>query len=152
MRSPSPARLVLRRLSLSMKISGQRRAGRRKSASASLVSPSHGPLRFVTSHWCFAFASMWNTRHLRRKKISAHHLVLDRRDKNQYVVAEFHSWFKFFFLLLQNHTIPSVTKCCVIQSVLSTYNSSLHCWFSHDDTKIQTTNYRSYRDFTLTMY
>ena len=104
-RSPSPARLVLRRLSLSMKISGQRKAGRRKSASASLVSPSHGPLRFVTSHWCFAFASMWNTRHLRRKKISAHHLVLDRRDKNQYVVAAFHSWFKFFLLLLQNHTI-----------------------------------------------
>jgi len=108
MRSPSPARLVLRRLSLSMKISAQRKAGRRKRASASLVSPSHGPLRFVTIHWCFAFASMWNTRRLRRKKISAHHLVLDRRDKNQYiyVVAEFHSCFKFYFLLLQNHTIP----------------------------------------------
>ena len=47
-----------------------------------------------------------NTKHLRRKKISAHHLVLDRRDKNQYVVAEFYPWFKFYVLLLQNHTPP----------------------------------------------
>ena len=45
-----------------------------------------------------------NTKHLRRKKISAHHLVLDRRDKNQYVVAEFYPWFKFYVLLLQNYT------------------------------------------------
>ena len=81
--------LVLRRLSLLMKICAQRKAGRRKRASTSLVSLSRGPLRFVTSHWRFTFASMWkNTKHLRRRKISAHHLVLDRRDKNQYPVAE----------------------------------------------------------------
>ena len=92
--------LVPRRLSLSMLICAQRKAGRRKRASTSLVSPSHGPLRFVTSHWRFA------SKHLRRKKISAHHLVLDRRDKNQYVVAEFYPWFKFYVLLLQNHTPP----------------------------------------------
>ena len=91
--------LVPRRLSLSMLICAQRKAGRRKRASTSLVSPSHGPLRFVTSHWRFA------SKHLRRK-ISAHHLVLDRRDKNQYVVAEFYPWFKFYVLLLQNHTPP----------------------------------------------
>ena len=48
-----------------------------------------------------------NTKHLRRKKISVHHLVLDRSNKNQYVVAEFYPWFKFSFLFLQNHTIPS---------------------------------------------
>ena len=83
--------LVPRRLSLSMKICAQRKAGRRKRASTSLVSLSRGPLRFVTSHWRFTFASMWkNTKHLRRRKISAHHLVLDRRDKNQYPVAEFY--------------------------------------------------------------
>ena len=52
--------LVPRRLSLSMKVCAQRKAGRRKRASTSLVSPSHAPLRFVTSHWRFAFASMWN--------------------------------------------------------------------------------------------
>ena len=52
--------LVPRRLSLSMLICAQRKAGRRKRASTSLVSPSHAPLRFVTSHWRFAFASMWN--------------------------------------------------------------------------------------------
>ena len=96
--------LVPRRLSLSMKICAQRKARRRKRASTSLVSPSHGPLRFVTSHWRFA------SKHLRRKKISAHHLVLDRRDKNQYVVAEFYPWFKFYVLLLQNHTPPPPPK------------------------------------------
>ena len=52
--------LVPRRLSLSMKICAQRKAGRRKRASTSLVSPSHGPLRFATSHWRFPFSSMWN--------------------------------------------------------------------------------------------
>ena len=48
-----------------------------------------------------------NTKHLRRRKTSVHHLVLDRSNKNQYVVAEFYPWFKFSFLFLQNHTIPS---------------------------------------------
>ena len=109
--------LVPRRLSLSMKICAQRKAGRRKRANTSLVSPSHGPLRFVTSHRRFPLASMWNKYEAPEKH---------RRDKNQCVVAEFYPWFKFYFLLLQNHTIPSVTKCCVIQSVLCSFNSSLH--------------------------
>ena len=51
-----------------------------------------------------------NTKHLRRRKISAHHLVVGRRDKNQYVVAEFYPWFKFYVLLLQNHTPPHTPK------------------------------------------
>ena len=51
--------LVPRRLSLSMKVCAQRKAGRRKRASTSLVSLSRGPQRFVTSHWRFTFASMW---------------------------------------------------------------------------------------------
>ena len=38
----------------------QREAGSRKRARTPLVSPSHGPLRFATSHWRFPFASMWN--------------------------------------------------------------------------------------------
>ena len=46
-------------LSLSMKICAQRKAGRRKRVSTSLVSLSRGPLRFVTSHWRCTFASMW---------------------------------------------------------------------------------------------
>ena len=95
--------LVPRRLSLSMKICAQRKAGRRKRASTSLVSPPmvHCDSSPVTGVSRSPLCGI-NTKHLRRKKISAHHLVLDRRDKNQYVVAEFYPWFKFYVLLLQN--------------------------------------------------
>ena len=103
--------LVPRRLSLSMKICAQRKAGRRKRASTSLVSPSHGPLRFVTGHWRFAFASMWKNYEAPEKEEDlspSSDLVLDRTDKNQYVVAEFYPWSKFYFLLFtKSYNTPS---------------------------------------------
>ena len=103
--------LVLRRLSLSMKVCAQRKAGRRKRASTSLVSPSHGPLRFVTGHWRFAFASMWKNYEAPEKEEDlspSSDLVLDRTDKNQYVVAEFYPWSKFYFLLFtKSYNTPS---------------------------------------------
>ena len=55
--------LVPRRLSLSMKMYAQRKAGRRQR-----LYPCHGPLRFITSHSRFALAStMRKTKHLRRR-------------------------------------------------------------------------------------
>ena len=103
--------LVPRRLSLSMKICAQRKARRRKRASTSLVSPSLGPLRFVTSHWRFAFASMWKNYEAPEKEEDlspSSDLVLDRTDKNQYVVAEFYPWSKFYFLLFtKSYNTPS---------------------------------------------
>ena len=102
--------LVPRRLSLSMKICAQRKARRRKRASTSLVSPSLGPLRFVTSHWRFAFASMWKNYEAPEKEEDlspSSDLVLDRTDKNQYVVAEFYPWSKFYFLLfIKSYNTP----------------------------------------------
>ena len=35
---------------------------------------------------------------------------------------------------------------------ITTNHAITYCWFSHDVTKIQTKNYRSYRDFTFTMH
>ena len=112
--------LVPRRLSLSMLICAQRKAGRRKRASTSLVSPSHGPLRFVTGHWRFAFASMWKNYEAPEKEEDlspSSDLVLDRTDKNQYVVAEFYPWSKFYFLLFTksyNHTTVFADKKVII--------------------------------------
>ena len=45
-----------------------------------------------------------NTKHLRRRKISAHHLVLGRRDKNQYPVAEFYP--SLFSLVTKSRNTP----------------------------------------------
>ena len=45
-----------------------------------------------------------NTKHLRRRKISAHHLVLGRRDKNQYPVAEFYP--SLFSLVIKSCNTP----------------------------------------------
>ena len=45
-----------------------------------------------------------NTKHLRRRKISAHHLVLGRRDKNQYPVAEFYP--SLFSLVTKSRNPP----------------------------------------------
>ena len=106
--------LVPRRLSLSMKICTQRKAGRRKRASTQrapllfLLSKVHCDSPPVTGVSRSPLCGI-NTKHLRRRKISVSHLilVLDRSNKNQYVVAEFYPWFKFSFLFLQNHTIPS---------------------------------------------
>ena len=50
-----------------------------------------------------------NTKHLRRRKISAHHLVLDRRDKNQYPVAEFYP--SLFSLVTKSCNTPPPTPC-----------------------------------------
>ena len=108
--------LVPRRLSLSIKICAERKAGRRKRATTSLVSHSHGPLRFVTSHWRFAFAFMWKKYAAPEKEEDlspSSDLVLDRRDKNQYVVAELYPWSKFYFLLFTksyNPPSPPPTK------------------------------------------
>jgi len=58
-------------LSLSMKMCAQRMEGRTKRARrrfASLPFPSHGPLRFVTSHSRFVLASVQKTKRLRRKR------------------------------------------------------------------------------------
>ena len=95
--------LVPRPLSLSMRIYTQRKAGRRKRASTSLVPPSHCDSSPVTGVSRSPLCEI-STKHLRRRKISAHHLALDRRDMNQCVVAEFYPWIKFYFPLLQNHT------------------------------------------------
>ena len=65
--------LVPRRLSLYIKICTQRKMGRRKTAKwrfASLLLPSHGRLRFVTSHSRFALDSMRNTKRLRRRQVT----------------------------------------------------------------------------------
>ena len=62
-------------LSLWIKICTQRKMGRRKGAKwrfACLLRPSHGPLRFVTSHSRFALASMRNTKRLRRRQVTDH--------------------------------------------------------------------------------
>ena len=63
--------LAPRRLSLSMKMCAQRKAGRRQRARrrfAGRLYPSHGPLRFITSHSCFALASTTRkTKRLRRR-------------------------------------------------------------------------------------
>ena len=62
-------------LSLWIKICTQRKMGRRKRAKwrfACLLRPSHGPLRFVTSHSRFALASMRNTKRLRRRQVTDH--------------------------------------------------------------------------------
>ena len=63
--------LVPWRLSLSMKMCAQRKAGRRQRASwrfACRLYPSHGPLRFITSHSRFALAStMRKTKRLGRR-------------------------------------------------------------------------------------
>ena len=67
--------LVPRRLSLWIKICTQRKMGRRKRAKwrfASLLLPSHGRLRFVTSHSRFALDSMRNTKRLRRRQVTDH--------------------------------------------------------------------------------
>ena len=57
-------------VSLSMKMCAQRKAGRRQRARrrfACRLYPSHGPLRFITSHSRFALAStMRKTKRLRR--------------------------------------------------------------------------------------
>ena len=97
--------LVPRRLFLSMKICAQRKAGRRKRASTSLVSLSRvhcdsSPVTGVSrSPLCGK-----NTKHLRRRKISAHHLVLGRRDKNQYPVPEFYP--SLFSLVTKSRNTP----------------------------------------------
>ena len=58
-------------VSLSMKICAQRKAGRRQRARrrfACRLYPSHGPLRFITSHSRFALASaMRKTKRVRRR-------------------------------------------------------------------------------------
>ena len=58
-------------VSLSMKMCAQRKAGRRQRARrrfACRLYPSHGPLRFITSHSRFALAStMRKTKRLRRR-------------------------------------------------------------------------------------
>ena len=67
--------LVPRRLSLWIKICTQRKMGRRKRAKwrfASLLLPSHGPLRFFTSHSRFALDSIRNTKRLRRRQLTDH--------------------------------------------------------------------------------
>ena len=61
--------------SSSMKICAQRKAGRRKRARwrfASLLSPFHGTLRFVTSHSRYALALVRKTKGLRRLERTAH--------------------------------------------------------------------------------
>lgn len=65
-------------LSLSIKIC-TKRMGRRKRARrrfASLLPPSHGSLRFVTSPSRFALASMRNTKRLRRRQVTDHKKVI----------------------------------------------------------------------------
>ena len=62
-------------LSLWINICTQRKMGRRKRAKwrfACLLRPSHGLLRFVTSHSRFALASMRNTKRLRRRQVTDH--------------------------------------------------------------------------------
>ena len=58
-------------VSLSMKMCARRKAGRRQRARrrfAGRLYPSHGPLRFITSHSCFALASTTRkTKRLRRR-------------------------------------------------------------------------------------
>ena len=55
-----------RRLSLSMKMCARRKAGRRQRARC--LYPSHGPLRFITSHSRFTLAStMRKTKRLRKR-------------------------------------------------------------------------------------
>ena len=67
--------LIPRGPSLSMKICAQREAGRRKPPRrrfSSLLSPSHGPSRFVTSHSRFALAFVRKTKRLRRRQCLRH--------------------------------------------------------------------------------
>ena len=67
--------LIPRGPSLSMKICAQREAGRRKPPRrrfSSLLSPSHGPSRFVTSHSRFALTFVRKTKRLRRRQCLRH--------------------------------------------------------------------------------
>ena len=67
--------LLPRGPSLSMKICAQRKAGKRKLPRRRffcLLSPSHGPLRFVTSHSRFAVAFERKTKRLRRRQCLRH--------------------------------------------------------------------------------
>ena len=64
-------------ISLLMKMCAQRKAGRRQRARrrfACFLYPSHGPLRFITSHSRFALASaMRKTKRLRRRLVTLDH-------------------------------------------------------------------------------
>ena len=103
-------------LSLWIKICTQRKMGRRKRAKwrfACLLRPSHGPLRFVTSHSRFALASMRNTKRLRRRQVTDHEKG-DRPPQNSSIMqCNIHlilreKWRFFFPILLVSSEIMSL--------------------------------------------
>ena len=93
--------LIPRGPSLSMKICAQREAGRRKPPRrrfSSLLSPSHGPSRFVTSHSRFALAFVRKTKRLRRRQCLRH-------VSGKLPTYPFHVILLFFYSLLQDSVV-----------------------------------------------
>ena len=84
-----------------MKICAQREAERRKPPRrrfSSLLSPSHGPSRFVTSHSRFALAFVRKTKRLRRRQCLRH-------VSGKLPTYPFHVILFFFYSLLQDSVV-----------------------------------------------